>query len=211
LSETSLQGHNYHFGPAILAHAKVYKFAHLHLMSELESLALQHLTQVLTLADCKQSRLTPHLGDAIRHIYGNTIPRKFQEEPGRKLLSQFVAIHYTDLISGELKNLASEGGDFTIDLSHKVGRRLHTSVDSGKSLEQEVDELETEVKAWKTRCADKENEVRKMQHELQEWESWDRGVSKRWRRKARLSLWDGWPEEAAETPADPYGTAVPDD
>lgn len=199
--------HSYHFGPAILAHAKVYTFAHLHLMYELERLALQHLIQVLTLVDCKRNRLTPYLEEAIRHVYEHTLPRNFQEEPGRKLLSQFVAIHYTDLLSAELKNLALEGGDFMADLSHKVGRQLQSSMDCRKSLEQEIDGLEKKVKTWQARCADKENEIRKMQQELQEWESWSRTVPNRRRRKTRLSSWDGTPDETVEV-SDQYGQRI---
>lgn len=76
-------------GAAILTHAKVYSFAHRFLLSELEELALQRLTQVLILAvqqqGTRETDLFPHLADAIRLIYSTTPSSAGLEESSRSL------------------------------------------------------------------------------------------------------------------------------
>ena len=150
LAETKPQKHNFSTGVEILMHAKVYSFAHCFFWSELTLFALQRLTEVLILVDCKQSHLFPYLADAIHFVYNNTSQRKTEVEPARKLLSQFVALNYTDLMGEELQMLASEGGEFMIDLSHRLARLLATGCDSNQLLERKCLELETEVRELKS-------------------------------------------------------------
>ena len=78
-----------------------------------------------------------------------------------------------------------------IDLSHKMGRQLMSSVNSSKSLKKEIDELKAEVEAGMARCTDKENEIQKIKHELQEWECGTKSTKKKGRRGTGVSedLW----------------------
>ena len=124
-----------HFGITLLAHAKMYAFAHYHLVSEPERFALQRLSQVLISVDCTQAHAIPDIAQLVHHIYDNTTVRESQEEPARKLISQFIAPNYTNLIKGELETLLVEGGDFVLDLSDKIFTRLRSGGSSSKSLE----------------------------------------------------------------------------
>ena len=168
LAETKPQEHNFSTGVEILMHAKVYSFAHRFFWSELTLFALQRLTKVLILVDCKQSHLFPYLGDAIHFVYNNTSQRKTEVEPARKLLSQFVALNYTDLMGEELQMLASEGGEFMIDLSHKLARLLATGYDSNQLLEKKCYELETEVSELKLYWHSKDDEIQRVRDEVDE-------------------------------------------
>ena len=80
----------------------MYAFAHCHLVSELERFALQRLNQVLISMDCTQAHAIPDIAQLVHHIYDNTTVRESQEEPARKLVSQFIALNYTNLIKGDV-------------------------------------------------------------------------------------------------------------
>ncbi|OCK78443.1 hypothetical protein K432DRAFT_92432 [Lepidopterella palustris CBS 459.81] len=133
------RGHN--AGPSVFVHAKVYSFAHRYFFSELEKLALQRLTQILHLAPCEQTSLFPGLADAIRHIYGTTPGPEIQENPARKLLSQYVAINYTNLSGEKLDKLVSEGGEFMIDVSNKLTRKINFLTAETKDKEAQLQKL----------------------------------------------------------------------
>ena len=124
-----------HFGITLLAHAKMYTFAHCHLVSELERFALQRLNQVLISMDCTQAHAILDIAQLVHHIYDNMTVRKLQEEPARKLLSQFIALNYTNLIKGELQTLLVKGGNFILNLLDKIFTRLRSGGSNSKSLE----------------------------------------------------------------------------
>ncbi|OCL05020.1 hypothetical protein AOQ84DRAFT_366993 [Glonium stellatum] len=168
-----------HFGITLLAHAKMYTFAHYHLVSELERFALQRLNQVLISMDCTQAHAIPDIAQLVYHIYDNTTVRELQEEPARKLVSQFIALNYTNLMKGELQTLLVKGGDFVLDLSDKIFTRLRSGGSSSKLLESQIDELEAEVRALKTTYIDQESKIQRLEQELTEWRSWKAGSSRK--------------------------------
>lgn len=117
---------NDRLGTEILVHAKVYCFAHRYCIRELEAFALQRLTKVLIVVDIEEDAVFPSLADAIRIVYDSTPGANLQHNPARNLLSQYVALHYTRLPTESLDRVMAEGGDFVVDLSHKLARRLRT-------------------------------------------------------------------------------------
>ena len=177
-------------GASTLVHAKVYTFAHQFLLFDLEELALQRLTQVLLASDTQTSLLFPHLVDAIHHVYNSTPRANLQDNPARKLLSQYVALRYTTFSDENLDMIISEGGEFMIDLSHKLARRLSMSGSSTQSLEKQIDELQLNVNRLEIECQSKEIQLERAKQEIAEWESWNRGISgknKKARRKVAQS------------------------
>jgi hypothetical protein len=82
---------------------------------------------------CGLRRYTAH---GVLYVYNNTLSHESHEEPIRKLVSQFAAIHYTDLMTGEFEGFFSRGGDFTLDVARKISRRLAVSGGSTKMLEE---------------------------------------------------------------------------
>jgi len=70
--------------------------------------------------DCTQAYIIPDITQLVHYIYDNTTVRESQEEPARKLVSQFIALNYTNLIKGELQTLLVKGGNFILDLSGKI-------------------------------------------------------------------------------------------
>lgn len=137
-------------GAAILIHAKVYSFAHRFLLPSLEELALQRLTQILILLDDSETQsLFPSLVDAIHLIYDATPSGKIQDNPARKLLSQFVALKFTALSGEKLDMLMAEGGEFAVDVTRKLARRLTAGSDCTHYLASEIDELRTTIERLK--------------------------------------------------------------
>ena len=127
-----------------LIHAKVYCFTHQFLFSRLENLALQRLTQLLLKCNTPTDPFFLGLADAIRLVYGVT-PKSKPNDPARELLSQYVALKYTILLEETIRALIVEGGDFMIDITYKLARRVSISGTSTQSLEGLVNELEMTV------------------------------------------------------------------
>lgn len=153
----------YATGVTVLTHARVYSFAHLHFFGDLAKLALQRLTQTLYLVPCESDTLFPHLGDAVRCIYNTTPGPEIQEDPARKLLSQYFALNYTDLAGDSLYALVEEGGELMVDISRKLERLLATKTSQIDALEIRNRSLSTEATELQIICNDKEREVQEMQ------------------------------------------------
>ncbi|GMG04758.1 unnamed protein product [Aspergillus oryzae] len=151
-------------GPAveIVLHAKVYCFAHRFLISDLESFALQRLTQVLIAVDPRKDNLFPYLADAVRVIYNSTPGALVQVNPARKLLSQYVALNYTLLANEQLVRLLDEGGEFLADLSQKLARRLTASDTETQSMRKHIARLQDLTDKLKADSDKKERELKKL-------------------------------------------------
>ncbi|KAB8243617.1 hypothetical protein BDV35DRAFT_407355 [Aspergillus flavus] len=151
-------------GPAveIVLHAKVYCFAHRFLISDLESFALQRLTQVLVAVDPRKDNLFPYLADAVRVIYNSTPGALVQVNPARKLLSQYVALNYTLLANEQLVRLLDEGGEFLADLSQKLARRLTASDTETQSMRKHIARLQDLTDKLKADSDKKERELKKL-------------------------------------------------
>lgn len=159
----------------ILTHAKVYCFAHVYLLVELETCALYHIARVLAMLQNKQISMSSHLTEAIRLIYAKT-----PDSPpnhARNLLSQFVALKFTALLGDRLAMLMSEGGHFAVDVSYKLGRRLLVN-----PLEDQIEQLHLKVSALESECSGMEKELNQSKEEVEGWEQWDKKLpSKRQR------------------------------
>ncbi|KAE8309788.1 hypothetical protein BDV41DRAFT_567103 [Aspergillus transmontanensis] len=151
-------------GPAveIVLHAKVYCFAHRFLISDLESFALQRLTQVLVAVDPRKDNLFPYLADAVRVVYNSTPGAQLQVNPARKLLSQYVALNYTVLANDQIMQLLDEGGEFLADLSQKLARRLTASDTETQSMRKHIARLQDLTDKLKADSDKKESELRKL-------------------------------------------------
>ncbi|KAL4864233.1 hypothetical protein BDV12DRAFT_201340 [Aspergillus spectabilis] len=141
----------------LLVHAKVYSFAHRYLVDNLVEFVLQRLKQILIVIQKKKLGFCPQLAESISLIYNATSGK----DPARNLLSQFVALNYTAMYGRRLKKLLAEGGQFTIDLSWKLARRLRSN-----PLEERINELQAEA-------ADRDRELKRLTRELKDWDDWN--------------------------------------
>ncbi|KAJ5346776.1 uncharacterized protein N7506_000029 [Penicillium brevicompactum] len=171
-------------GDIALIHAKVYCFAHQFLFSRLEVLALQRLTQLLLKCDAPTDPFCLVLADAIRLVYGAT-PKSKPNDPARELLSQYVALKYTILSEESMRALIEEGGDFMIDVTRKLARRISINGTSAQSLEDAIDELVTKVSRLTQHTENQACLLKRAEEEILEWESWNRGISAKHRQAKR--------------------------
>ncbi|KAF7516667.1 hypothetical protein PCG10_001995 [Penicillium crustosum] len=153
--EQETEGNN---AAEIYLHAKVYSFARQLEFDKLEQFALNSLAQVLVSLEQTDKVLFPYLVDAIRLIYKTTSA----VDDARNLLSQFVALRYTTLVGEDLDELITEGGEFVVDLSHKLARKLSTITMALKRVEyltQKNEELKAE-------SAEKDKELKTLREEV---------------------------------------------
>ncbi|OJJ78080.1 hypothetical protein ASPBRDRAFT_50878 [Aspergillus brasiliensis CBS 101740] len=164
----------------IMAHAKVYCFAHRYCVRKLEVFALQRLTKVLITINAETETVFPYLTDAIRVVYDSTPSAGLQDNPARKLLSQYVALNYTLLQSESLDQIIAEGGEFMADVSHKLARRLNmTGVDT-QSLERQTDELQRKIYNLNRGLQEQESQLQEFMDQLTECQSLNRGLTRKY-------------------------------
>ncbi|OQE19381.1 hypothetical protein PENFLA_c019G10144 [Penicillium flavigenum] len=142
----------------IYLHAKVYSFASQLYLEKLEQFALNRLAQVLVALQQTDKAPFPYLVDAIRLIYKTTST----VDDARNLLSQFVALRYTTLVSEDLDELITEGGEFVVDLSHKLARNLTTIAMAFKRVEY----LTHRNEELKAESAEKDKELKALREEV---------------------------------------------
>ncbi|GLB09929.1 hypothetical protein AtubIFM57258_005861 [Aspergillus tubingensis] len=172
-------------GAEILIHAKVYCFAHRFCIRELEDFALQRLTKVLIIIDAETVAVFPYLADAIRVVYDSTPGASFQYNPARKLLSQYVALNYTRLESESFDQIMAEGGEFMVDLSHKLARRLNMSGIGAETLVEQIDDLHLQINQLSLDLHEQVTQLNSARKELMEWDSWNRGISGKYKKAKR--------------------------
>lgn len=141
----------------LLAHAKVYALARYGDVEALREQALQRLLSTLmTLHPVNRgSRVAANVIDLLRYVYSHPcpLPSSEEQEPIRRVVSQFAALDFPALQSREeLKVLIREGGELASDLMDKVCRRLVNSeaelaTDRQKSINREsvLEELEGQL------------------------------------------------------------------
>ncbi|CAG8939535.1 unnamed protein product [Penicillium salamii] len=121
-------------GHLAVAHAKVYCFADYFLFRRLGVFAIQRLTQLLDFCNPTEQFLLD-LKDAIHLVYGSTLKSE-ADDPARELLSQYVAVKCDQISKENLKSLIGEGGDFMVDLSHKMSRSIATNENMAGELKR---------------------------------------------------------------------------
>jgi hypothetical protein len=142
----------------IYLHAKVYSFARQLEFEKLAQFALNRLAQVLVALEQTDKAPFPYLVDAIRLIYKTTST----VDDARNLLSQFVALRYTTLVSEDLDELITEGGEFVVDLSHKLARKLTAIAMAFKRVEY----LTHRNEELKAESAEKDKELKALREEV---------------------------------------------
>ncbi|KAJ6117865.1 hypothetical protein N7523_005616 [Penicillium sp. IBT 18751x] len=164
-----------HLAFEALTHAKVYSFAHIYLLSDFENFALSRLTEVLAVLQHKQLSMLPELAEAIRLIYHKT--PKQSDNSARNLLSQFVALKFTALLGDQLEMLMADGGEFAVDVTRKLARKLLAD-----PLEEKIDELSLKVSALESECLGMEKDLNTAREEVNGWERWNDNLPSRRRR-----------------------------
>lgn len=150
-----------------LTHAKVYSFAHKYLMSELEQFATCRLAQTLVMLQHLKIKMSQPLADAIRLIY--SITPSDAQNPARRLLSQFVAAGLPALSDGHLDVLLLQGGDFAVEMSHRLGRKIV--------------ELESRFSAQELAHSGTREGLISCRQSVSGWESWNSCLPSKWRRR----------------------------
>ena len=129
--------------------------------------------------DCSETHAIHEISELIRFVYEHTATTGTNEEPLRKLVSHFAAINYTCLMKGEFEEQICQVGDFAVDLGRRARRRLRASGESTRALEQEIDDLETQIHKLEVRAEEQTSEIQRLRREVEEWQNSGRGSSSR--------------------------------
>ena len=115
---------NYH--QTIMAHAKLYALSKYMLFPDLAHLAYNNICTVLIFNGKLQagSSLVEDIVMLIRYAYANTETLTNSLEPLRDLLTSYVAISFGAWQGPTANQLMEEGGDFVVDITTKVGKRM---------------------------------------------------------------------------------------
>lgn len=117
----------YDYGVPLLAHAKVYHLAHYKAIDPLRALALHHLLASLWRIDPVDPATGSHniagIAELAHYVYENTDHLDNNEEPLRRLVSDFIARNFSALESNsKMVDFLGEGGDVVTDVMRKVSR-----------------------------------------------------------------------------------------
>jgi hypothetical protein len=148
----------------IYLHTKVYSFAHQFEFTNLEQFSLHRLAKVLVNLEQSEKILFPYLADGIRLIYTTTETT----DDARNLLSQFVAFKYTMLIGEAFDKLIIEGGEFMVDVSRKLARKL-TSMSS--TFQEKFEDLVRMNEELNAEIFDKDKRAESLKEEIRQWET----------------------------------------
>ncbi|KAK5215065.1 hypothetical protein LTR72_011851, partial [Exophiala xenobiotica] len=164
----------------LLTHVDVYSFAKYHLLSGLQELALQRTIVTLRKLDCSVEVAEQELTKAIEFVYDNIPADRGNEEPMRKLFSQFAAANYTSLLHGSFEALITRGGDFALDLARKLSRRL---LAHGVSAALVDDEREGRIQNLEHEVQERDREIKALSASLEDTWKWGRGLNKKGKRR----------------------------
>jgi len=145
----------------IYLNTKVYSFAHQLEFAKLEQFSLNRLAKVLAGLEQKDKDLFPYLADGIRLIYTMTETT----DDARNLLSQFVAFKYTTLIGDEFDKLITEGGEFMVDVSRKLARKL-TSLSN--TFQEKFEDLLRKNEELEAESSDKDKNLESLKEEIRQ-------------------------------------------
>ena len=109
-----------------LCHAQLYIFAEEKAITTLKKLALENLHDTLKNFTLHKER-TGDIVSLLRCVYENTgPPADGQEEPLRKLMSDYLAFEMDTLVEGErfIALLVEEGGSLMKDFAAKIKERI---------------------------------------------------------------------------------------
>ena len=153
---------DFKYGDALQAHAEIYCFAHYHLVSDLEILALQRIEQVLLRIVDIDDNTVADLTAVMQFIYQNTDQRDGVQDPLRKLIAHFCALHYPELITGPFLQLVKDDGEFAVDLMRLVNQRPVASEELVETLQVELDDREDAVEKLTQSAKEKDVEISRL-------------------------------------------------
>ncbi len=126
-----------------MIYSRIYTFARVHFITELEIFILQRLTQVLLLLDISHAYVISNVVQLIRYVY-DCDKLDDSEKLIKKLITQFAAINFTDLKGDDFEILFNKDGAFIVDLIKKISRRLFSSATCSGLLERQIKDLKKE-------------------------------------------------------------------
>ncbi|KAF3913453.1 hypothetical protein AA313_de0201451 [Arthrobotrys entomopaga] len=141
LQDAKHEDKQFEFGPTLVSHAKVYVLADYHNVDTLKALSLRRLAQTMQMAELHTWDLISDVLALVEFVYPDDIGRPQQL---RDVVSHFVALHYSKLVTNEeVLTTLERGGEFVRDVCAKVGSQIlvHEAMLSGAKGRIAMDQI----------------------------------------------------------------------
>ncbi|KAJ5116917.1 hypothetical protein N7456_001265 [Penicillium angulare] len=109
-------------GEMALLYAKVFRFAHMYLIDELEKHALRQLDDILDLVRLQEVGILPRLAEIAKHVY--SVPLSRSSRIARYILTEHVMEVDNGAHSPDLESIFRAGGEFAVDI-YRLTRCVH--------------------------------------------------------------------------------------
>ncbi|KAL8915379.1 MAG: hypothetical protein Q9171_000249 [Xanthocarpia ochracea] len=137
-------------GCTLLQHSRLYVLAHYLELTKLKNLAIASIESITELVKEMIPQLLSNIVQLIQYVYISTDTLVNSKEPLRELIATFAANWFHAFQGSAVKALMEEGGDFVVDVMHKVQQHVrdmkieHMYVE--KDLQKQIKKYQTKLR-----------------------------------------------------------------
>ncbi len=135
-------------GYTLLQHSRLYVLAHYLELTELKNLAIASIERITESVKELNPQLLSNIVQLIQYVYLSTDTLVNSKEPLRELVATFAAKWFHVFPGNAVKALMEEGGDFVVDVMHKVQQHVRDLKVEHEDVEKD---LRKQIKKYQTR------------------------------------------------------------
>ena len=156
------------FEEVLFAHGKLLVFANYHDVPKLASLALGHLTYVLSCMNWGSDIDVMGLAKFVQYIYANTVRR---DEPIRTVLANCYALNCTKLVEDYFLATIEEVGEFAADTTEKIVAKLRDATIDKVRDTKVIEMNQTKIESLTSHVEKQDKEINRLKSHLEAWRS----------------------------------------
>ncbi|KAL8861008.1 MAG: hypothetical protein Q9178_002521 [Gyalolechia marmorata] len=132
----------------LLQHSRLYVLAHYLELTDLKNLAIASIESITESIKELNPQLLSNIVQLIQYVYISTDTLVNSKEPLRELVATFAAKWFHVFEGNAVKALMEEGGDFVVDVMHKVQQHVHDMKVEHEGVEKD---LQKQIKKYQTK------------------------------------------------------------
>lgn len=121
---------------------------------------------MLRIHDIDDDTVAGLAGGVTQYIYQNTDQRDGVQDPLRKLIAHFCALHYPELMTGPFLQLVKDDGEFAVELMRLVSQRLVASEGFVETLQTELNDREDTVEELTQSSKEKDDLIARLSEKV---------------------------------------------
>ncbi|KAL8927881.1 MAG: hypothetical protein Q9172_001181 [Xanthocarpia lactea] len=135
-------------GCTLLQHSRLYVLGHYLELTELKNLAIASIESITESVKELNPQLLSNIVQLIQYVYDSTDTLVNSKEPLRELVATFAANWFHAFQGNAVKALMEEGGDFVVDVMHKVQQHMRDMKVKHEDVEKD---LQKQIKKYQTK------------------------------------------------------------